>query len=112
MKLKLFFTALVVGLVLFGFTESTYAQKKGSYSHAISANPVGLAFGMFNALYEHQFGNINTFTVSGLYYNYGGGWSAFGLGGSVRWYPDLFKDNKNPIEGFSFGPAIYIGFWK
>ena len=83
-----------------------------SYNNAISANPLGLAFGIFNATYENRISAGNSFTIYASYWSYVD-WAAYGLGGSYRWYlNNLVQNNKKPLEGLSAGPAISIGFWK
>lgn len=82
-----------------------------SYNSAISANPIALAYGMFNATYESRMTAVNSFTISGYYWSFSN-WTAFGFGGSYRWYLKLVQDKKTPLEGLSAGPAIAIGFWK
>jgi hypothetical protein len=87
---------------------------QGQYKHAISGDPLDLLISkVFNATYEHQLSAKNTFTVSASYYSYSDWWSAMGIGGSYRWYfPGLFNDGKNPIEGFSAGPMARVSFWS
>ncbi|MBI5325257.1 MAG: hypothetical protein HZB41_08310 [Ignavibacteriae bacterium] len=107
MKFKLFVVLIIAVIALAIPTKSTYAQ----YNNAISANPIGLAFGLFNATYETRVSANNSFTVSGYYWKLLD-WTAFGFGGSYRWYLKLLTDNKKPLEGLSAGPAIALGFWK
>ena len=108
MKFKLFVVLIIATLALSLPSKGVYAQ---SYNNAISANPIGLAFGMLNATYESRLSAVNTFTISGYYWKIVD-WTAFGFGGSYRWYLKLLQDNKKPIEGLSAGPALAIGFWK
>ncbi|MFA6571662.1 MAG: hypothetical protein WCT77_10580, partial [Bacteroidota bacterium] len=107
MKSKI--TVAIVALALLVLSSTgVFAQK---YTHAISANPIGLVFGLFNATYEQQVAPINSFTINGYYWSIVD-WAAYGIGGSYRWYPKLFDDGKRPLEGFSCGPLVQIGFWK
>ncbi len=99
-------------IIIFSSTELS-AQKKVTpvekYSNGISANPIGLVFGFLNATYEFQTAPENSITISGYYWNFLG-WTAYGFGGSYRFY--IVKEEKKAIiEGFSFGPAASIGFW-
>ncbi|MGA2297257.1 MAG: hypothetical protein ABSG15_06905 [FCB group bacterium] len=105
MKFKI--TIAIFALLIICSTN-LWAQR---YSHSISANPIGLVFGIFNATYEQQTAPINSFTVFGNYWSVLD-WSAYGFGGSYRWYPHLFEDGKKPLEGFSVGPRADIGFWS
>lgn len=95
-----------VGLLFVFNTTSSLGQ-----GHAISANPIGLAFGILNATYEHKVGTSNSFTVSGYRFSFATNWSAYGIGGSYRWYFNL-DDGKKPIQGLSAGPLIAFGFWS
>jgi hypothetical protein len=89
-------------------STNLWAQR---YTHSISADPISLAFGVFNATYEWQTAPINSFTIFGEYWSFVD-WSAYGIGASYRWYPHLFEDGKKPLEGFSVGPRIDISFWN
>jgi hypothetical protein len=94
---------------------TSYAQQTENYDNAITANPLGLAFGLLNAQYEFQLGSANSVLIRGNYWTPGGlfsGWSAYGFGGSYRWYMDAFKQGTTPISGFSFGPAVSVDFWS
>jgi len=88
---------------------AVYAQRVvKKYNQSISANPIGLAFGLFNATYEKALSPENSFTVGLMYWGYAG-WSAFGLSGSYRWY--LFQDTDKMLKGLSFGPLVSLGMW-
>jgi len=105
---KAFYTIAFVAL--FGmFTSNIYAQRVvKKYNQAITANPVALAFGLFNATYEKALSPQNSFTAGLNYWNYGG-WTAFGVSASYRWY--LFQEQDKMIKGFGFGPMISLGQW-
>ncbi len=82
------------------------------YNKSISADPIGLAFGIFNATYENRLGSSNSFTLFGSYFTFSGGdWVAFGFGGSYRWYLKVGDGNK-AIKGLSVGPYASVGFWQ
>ncbi len=103
-----------IGMMLFVFV-CLYTLLPGQsiaqpYSNSISANPIGLAFGVLNATYENKLSPTNSFTIFGLYYGYTD-WAAFGVGGSYRWYLDI-NEGKRPIEGLSVGPMAEFGFWS
>lgn len=109
--MKRFFAILVV-LALMGLynAQDMLAQRVvKNYNQSIGANPIGLAFGIFNAKYEQQVSAENSFTAEAIYWSFAG-WSAFGVGGSYRWY--LFQDYNKALTGFSFGPYASVGFWS
>lgn len=108
---KLSYVLLILFIVF--STMELSAQKRVTpvekYSNGISANPIGLVFGFLNATYEFQVAPENSITISGYYWNFLG-WTAYGLGGSYRFYI-VKEETKRIIEGFSFGPAASVGFW-
>ncbi len=112
MKLCKRFIALLTVIVLFASICATdaSAQKTIGAENAISANPLGLVIGIFNATFEHKLSQENSFTINALYYSIGDWWTAFGVGGSYRWY--LFPQDKKPFEGFGFGPFVSVEYWK
>jgi hypothetical protein len=110
MKFKLFLISLALLVMFGGAVQNVQAQKKSmNYTKSITANPVALAFNIFNATYEQQIGPVNSFTAFGSYYG-AGSWSAFALGGSYRWY--LMSDDQRPIKGLSAGPLATLSFWN
>ncbi len=106
-KITAFFVILALALTL---TTQESKARKASYSQAITVNPIGLAFGSLNALYEGQLSKKNSFTAGGYLFTIGD-WVGYGVGGSYRWYIDLFKTRKRPIEGFAVGPKAQIDTW-
>ncbi len=105
---KAFLLIALVTIFSLSMTE-VYAQKVvKKYNQSISANPIGLAFGLFNATYEKALSPENSFTAGFMYWGYGG-WSAYGLSGSYRWY--LFQDSEKMLKGLSFGPMVSLGMW-
>ena len=108
MKLKLIIATIILMLGL-GFANPVNAKEV--YSNAISANPLGLAFGILNATYETQLSVQNSLTISGYYYSWAVDWAAYGIGGSYRWYI-VKEQGKRIIEGFSFGPMAAFSFWS
>ncbi len=87
-------------------TGRTAAQ---NYKNSISADPISLAWGFLNLTYENRIGATNSFTVFGSYWSYSN-WTAFGIGGSYRWYFEI-GDAKRPLQGLSAGPLVSFGFW-
>ncbi len=108
MKLKVFLASIILFLSL---AFSNQSNAKEIYSNAISANPLGLAFGILNATYETLLSPQNSLTISGYYYSWAVDWAAYGLGGSYRWYI-VKEQSKRIIEGFSFGPMASFSFWS
>jgi len=106
---KLSTLLLAIILIAILSTANTFAQKGIKYNQSISANPLGLLFGVFNATYEQQIAPKNTFTISGSYFAYYD-WSAGSIGGSYRFY--LLQEDVRAIQGFSFGPMAQIAFWS
>ena len=103
------FKSLLIALMLILFV-SVNLEAAPKYSNSIGANPIGLAFGLFNATFETQLSPENSLVINGNYWSILD-WTAFGFGGSYRWY--IVKEpGKSIIEGFSFGPTVSIGFWK
>ncbi len=100
--------AAVLLVIALSFIPTQRADAQAR-DHSITADPIGLAFGLLNATYEQRVGNANSFTVFGSYWSYSE-WTAVGFGGSYRWYFNL-NDGKTPLEGLSAGPMISVGFW-
>lgn len=111
MKTKTICAALIALFLFAASAEELSArkliqkQRVTSYTQAVTADPVGLIFGLFNATYEQRLSPENSFTASLLYYS-NNGWTGLGLGGSYRWY--IVKGSRPIIEGLSFGPAINL----
>jgi hypothetical protein len=106
---------MMVFLLITINSVNSNAQQRGTYDNAITANPLGLIFGVFNAQYEFQTSGNNSFLIRGNYWTPGvafAGWTAYGVGASYRWYIDPFNQGTRPIEGFNFGPAVAVDFWS
>ena len=104
MKLRILLVSIIIGIFFFASV-----QPAKSYSNAISGDPIGLIFGLFNVTYEFQTGPQNSMTIFGSYF-FPTGWTAIGLGASYRWY--IVKEKKKKIiEGFSFGPKAVLSYW-
>lgn len=81
-----------------------------SYNAIIKTNPIGLAFGNFNATYEHIL-NEKSSVLGSLNYRYsllGLDVSAFGIGGAYRYY--FTHANKDVPSGFYVNPQVGITF--
>ncbi|MBE2189675.1 MAG: DUF3575 domain-containing protein [Candidatus Kapabacteria bacterium] len=108
-KLYIFIFAMTI-ILMTASVQDLFAQRiVKNYNQSIGVNPIGLAFQFFNARYEQQVSAENSFTVDAIYWG-PKSWSAFGVGGSYRWY--LFQENDKALRGFSFGPTVSIGFWS
>ena len=81
-----------------------------SYNAIIKTNPIGLAFGNFNATYEHIL-NEKSSVLGSLNYQYsllGIDVNAFGIGGAYRYYLTYAK--KDVPSGFYVNPQVGITF--
>jgi hypothetical protein len=113
--MKKFLTILTLVFLVAAFTSNSFAQKvKASevYNSTIFVNPFGLIWGLIDVAYEQKLSDANSIKINGQYWNWGSGWTGFGIGGSYRWYLDVFKDNKVPLQGFSVGPRIDVFKWS
>jgi hypothetical protein len=116
MKLKISLVLLIAAIAISIVPDKLSAQRS-SYNEAITVEPLNfLINGIINAKYEQKLSPTNSFTVGGLLaYSHpsGGTWLGIGVGGSYRWYVDLFKTRQKPIQGFSVGPRasiLYLSF--
>ncbi|NND05138.1 MAG: DUF3575 domain-containing protein [Saprospiraceae bacterium] len=84
--------------------------KAQSYDAIIKTNPISLAFGNFNATYEHVL-NEKSSILGSLSYQYrllGVDVNAFGIGGAYRYY---FTHAKKEVpSGFYVNPRIRLTF--
>jgi multidrug transporter EmrE-like cation transporter len=108
-KLYVFIFAITIILMTASVQDLFGQRVVKNYNQSIGVNPIGLAFQFFNAKYEQQVTADNSFTVDVIYWGYAT-WTGFGIGGSYRWY--LFQENDKALRGFSFGPAVSVGFWS
>lgn len=105
----------IIALILFGIT-GLYAQKSKSYhsyENVLSIDP--LEFLINKTLYisfEHKVAPMNSFTIFLMYHNYSSDWDGFGIGGSYRWYLDIFKDRKIALEGLYVGPVAALSMFR
>lgn len=77
---------------------------------AITVNPLGLFWGVMNVQYEFQHTPANSIAIRANFVGYDMGSfsnSAFGIGGSYRWYAD-----KKPVVGLWYGPSTDFLFWS
>jgi len=105
-----YFVTICLFFILLSSTNS-FAQEAAAkdYNQSIGVNPIGLIFGLVNVTYEQQLSAENSFTVNVNYWDFLG-WTAFGFGGSYRWY--LMQDQDKALKGLSFGPVVAVGFWS
>lgn len=83
-----------------------FAQPK----RAVMVNPLGLFWGVMNVQYEFRYDNDNSIALRANFVGYDIGSfsnSAFGFGGSYRWY-----QNSKPVIGLWYGPSADILFWN
>jgi hypothetical protein len=84
------------------------------YTSAISADPIHLVFGWFDATYEYRLSVNNSILANGNYWGWNN-WSGYGLTIAYRRYFSFSKGgqlNKQALEGFSLGPMVGIAFWS
>ncbi|MFC2130955.1 hypothetical protein ACFLSQ_05935 [Bacteroidota bacterium] len=107
---------LIIAALFISITPNNLSAAKTSYAEAITIDPLNfLLNGIINAKYEQKLSKNNSFTVGGvLFYdsNKDGKWLGVGLSGSYRWYFDLFKTRKKPLQGFSVGPRVTISHYS
>ena len=88
------------------------AAQSTSHEKALTIEPINfLLNGILNVKYEQKLSQVNSYTAGGLMVydsRSEGTWLGFGVNGSYRWYFDLFKTRKKPLEGFSLGPKASI----
>lgn len=108
---SLLFVAVIAIAMLFSTVDGNAQKAAKRFHQSIGANPLGLAFGMLNATYEQQLKAKNSFTISGYYWSFLD-WSAYGIGGSYRWYLFDKDTGKQPLEGFSAGPLVSFSTWS
>jgi len=108
---------LAILLLVFSFTVASLtvnAAALHSTNHAsvISIDPLDLLFeGRITATYEQKLSTRNSFTVNAIFWNHSKDAFAFGVGGSYRWYFDLFEEGKSSLNGLSIGPRLDFLFW-
>ncbi len=98
---------LILSLVFVAFAFTMNAQ-----SNVIKTNPLGLAFGSFNATYERVFGTSSSLLVRGqyMYKLLGVDVSLTGAGLGYRYY---FTHTKKPVPGgFYINPQAAFSFGK
>lgn len=96
---------LILSLVFVAFAFSINAQ-----SNVIKTNPLGLAFGNFNATYERVFGTTSSLLLKGqyMYKLLGTNVNLAGAGIGYRYY---FTHAKKPVPaGFYINPFASIAF--
>lgn len=98
---------LILSLAFVAFAFSLNAQ-----SNVIKTNPLGLAFGNFNATYERVFGTTSSLLIRGqyMYKLLGADVSLAGAGLGYRYY---FTHAKKPVPaGFYVNPQLAFSFGK
>ncbi len=76
----------------------------------VMVNPLGFFWGVMNVQYEFKYTSENSIALRANFVGYDLGSfsnSAFGFGGSYRWY-----SNSKPIVGFWYGPSADLLFWS
>lgn len=116
MKLRIssILAALLIAVSVFGFTSNANAQARpSSKGNIISVEPLGLlGIGNFKHIhlqYEWRASNDNSWAVRGFLVPTSGNTSAFGFGGSYRFY---IADSR-ALTGFNISPSadIFLITW-
>ena len=89
---------LVIALVVFNISK---AQES-----IIKVNPIGFAFGIFNATYEKAVSENNSFTIGASYFNWSNA-NASGIGGEAA-YRFYFSNNNDAPEGIYAAPFLGV----
>jgi hypothetical protein len=100
----------VFSLIIILLMIASISYSQSTATKAVTGNPIGLAYGLFNAQYEFALNQKNSVAVRANFVGYSiGGYanSAFGFGGSYRWY---VMDSKT-IVGWWAQPSADILFW-
>ncbi len=95
----------ILFLLLLLFTFSNLSGQ----SKAIMVNPLGLFWGVMNVQYEFRYDSDNSIALRANFVGYDIGTfsnSAFGFGGSYRWY-----HSTKPVVGLWYGPSADLLFW-
>jgi len=93
-------------LLLLAFVAGSFAMN--AQSSVIKANPIGLAFGAFNACYEKVISDKSSVVLSGSFFSGGIGdvdVTSFGAGAGYRFY----ITKKEAPRGFYAQPTVGFG---
>lgn len=109
MKLKTILGVLVAAALLVPVSvEAASAKRKssGARTQDITANPLGLVYGLANVTYEKALSNENSWLVSGLFTSrgvVGSNLTIFGASGAYRWWFD-----ETMLTGWYAGPEVLV----
>jgi hypothetical protein len=87
--------------------ESGTSGRVTKFENTVSVNPLGLAFGSFNANWEHKMGPSHALDVAASFFTYSSGYvktSGFGVGAGYKmWF--------NPVafDGWYWEPRLDVG---
>jgi hypothetical protein len=87
-----------------------YSNLLAQSSKAVMVNPLGILWGVMNFQYEFRYDVDNSIALRANFVAYdlnSFSNSAFGLGGSYRWY-----HSTKPVVGLWYGPSADILFWS
>ncbi len=110
MKLKTILGVLIAAALLVPATVDAATAKKrkpsGARTQDITANPLGLVYGLANVTYEKALSNENSWLVGGLFSSRGVAGSSFtiiGAQGAYRWWFD-----ETMLTGWYAGPEVLV----
>lgn len=108
--LKSTFAILCLSFVFSLTSQTATAQTRSTaYSNALTADPISLLIArVLNAQYEWKTSTTNSLAVRGLIVPSYSSYSAFGLGGSYRFY---IADSR-ALSGLSVGPSLDLLFFS
>ncbi len=97
---------IVFAILLFGLNSTKAQDVKG----IIKVNPIGFAFGIFNATYEMPLSEKNSLTIGASFFN----WSNLGISGigADAGYRFYFSKTNSAPEGLFVGPELSVGSYS
>jgi hypothetical protein len=99
--------ALIVSVMIAPLTLDAAAAKSRARQHAITVNPLGLAFGLGNLTYEQAINKQNSWLAGASFANWGIAGNSISVIGALASYRWWFENDK-PISGWFLGPELQV----